>query len=234
MIKGIVSSFWRRALGFFLTGVFAVLPLVITAAVVVWVTDILERYVGPATTLGSQVKFLGGNYVSNQTLAYFFGWLIVLVALLALGVLIEFGARKLVKKWIDGLLEKIPLVGSIYSTARQLVNMMDKKGETDLKGMNVVFCVFSKANGNGVLALMPSPEVFRINGRDYHVVIIPTAPVPFGGGLLFMPVENVQPADMSVDGLMSIYVSMGVTTSQFIPEQCVNSNETNVANSPDK
>ena len=70
--------------------------------------------------------------------------------------------------------------------------------------------------GVGVLALMPSPERFCIDGHDYHVVIVPTAPVPFGGGLLFMPVESVKPAEMSVDGLMSIYVSMGVTTPQFM------------------
>jgi uncharacterized membrane protein len=66
---------------------------------------------------------------------------------------------------------------------------------------------------------MPSSERFRINGRDYHVVIIPTAPVPFGGGLLFMPIEMVRPSSMSVDGLMSIYVSMGLTTGQFLPAQ---------------
>jgi uncharacterized membrane protein len=83
--------------------------------------------------------------------------------------------------------------------------------------MSVVFCSFSAGGGPGVLALMPSPERFRIDGRDYHVVIIPTAPVPFGGGLLFMPVELVRPSSISVDGLMSIYVSMGVSSGEFLP-----------------
>jgi uncharacterized membrane protein len=46
----------------------------------------------------------------------------------------------------------------------------------------------------------------------------PNGPVPFGGALVFMPSESVQPADMSVDGLMSIYVSMGITTPQFLRE----------------
>jgi uncharacterized membrane protein len=80
-----------------------------------------------------------------------------------------------------------------------------------------VFCTFGKEGGVGLLALLVSPQRFRINGRDYQVVIVPTAPVPVGGGLLFVPAEAVVPADMSVDGLMSIYVSMGVTAGEFMP-----------------
>lgn len=65
---------------------------------------------------------------------------------------------------------------------------------------------------------MVSLEGFRLNGREYHIVIVPTAPVPIRGGLLFMPADMVQPADVSVEGLMSTYVSMGVTAPQFLPQ----------------
>jgi uncharacterized membrane protein len=85
-----------------------------------------------------------------------------------------------------------------------------------VKGMRVVFCYFGKETGAGFLALLVSPERYRINSRDYQIVIVPTAPVPVGGGLLFVPAEVVQPTDLSVEGLMSIYVSMGVTASQFL------------------
>ena len=43
-----------------------------------------------------------------------------------------------------------------------------------------------------------------------------TAPVPVGGALLFVPSDNLLPADLSVDALMSIYVSMGVTAPEFL------------------
>jgi uncharacterized membrane protein len=85
-----------------------------------------------------------------------------------------------------------------------------------MKGMQVVFCYFGKEAGAGLLALLVSPERYRINSRDYQIVIVPTAPVPIGGGLLFVPAEVVQPTDLSVEGLMSIYVSMGITASQFL------------------
>jgi len=47
-------------------------------------------------------------------------------------------------------------------------------------------------------------------------VIVPTAPVPFGGGLLFVPVEQVVPAGMSVDAMMSVYLSMGVSLPEHL------------------
>jgi uncharacterized membrane protein len=34
--------------------------------------------------------------------------------------------------------------------------------------------------------------------------------------LLFVPVEAVQSTNLTVEGLMSIYVSMGITAGQFL------------------
>ena len=67
--------------------------------------------------------------------------------------------------------------------------------------MKAVFCFFGEKRGMGVLALLVSPEQYSIEtGRNYHIVIVPTAPVPVGGGLLFVPVEMVEPTDLSVRG----------------------------------
>jgi uncharacterized membrane protein len=60
------------------------------------------------------------------------------------------------------------------------------------------------------------PKPITIGDRQYHVVLVPSAPVPVGGCLVYVPVEWVRPADFGVEALMSIYVSMGVTTPQTI------------------
>jgi len=96
--------------------------------------------------------------------------------------------------------------------------MMDKKDSADLKGMSVVFCIFGKESGAAFLALLATPEKFRVEDVDYHAIIIPSAPVPVGGSLIFVPVDSVRPANLSVDAFMSIYVSMGVTGPQFLPK----------------
>ncbi|MHC4175919.1 MAG: DUF502 domain-containing protein [Planctomycetota bacterium] len=160
---------------------------------------------------------LGLQFASNTTLAYVFGWILVLAVIFVLGVLVEMGAKRLIQGGIDGLASRVPFLGGLYGTARQLVGMMDKKESADLKGMSVVFCIFGKETGAAFLALLPTPERFRVDNVDYHAVIVPTAPVPLGGSLIFVPAKSVRPANLSVDAFMSIYVSMGVTGPQFLP-----------------
>jgi uncharacterized membrane protein len=197
--------------------VFAVLPLVITVAVVIWVAGMASTLLGPDALLGGLLQRLGFQFASNTTTAYIVGWIVVLGVIFLLGVLVEIGARRIIAGRIDALAKRVPVFGGLYGTARQLVGMMDRKESTDLKGMSVVFCIFGRETGAAFLALLPTPERFRVGKVDYHAVIIPSAPVPFGGSLIFVPAESVQPADLSVDAFMSIYVSMGVTGPQFLP-----------------
>jgi uncharacterized membrane protein len=56
-----------------------------------------------------------------------------------------------------------------------------------------------------------------VGGRRCLAVLVPTAPVPIGGGLLFVPEDWVSPADVGAEALTSIYVSMGVTAPQYLP-----------------
>ena len=207
---------FRRAVSCFLAGILTILPLVITVAVVIWVADFVRRLLGPKTLLGEAIRGLGLTLASDQTLAYVIGAGRVLAAVFVIGVAVESGARNLVRRVPDLLLQRIPIVGSVYGTSKQLVAMLDKKEGDGVKGMKVVFCFFGQDNNAGVLALLASPQRFLINGRQYQIVVIPTAPMPIGGGLLFVPVEMLRPADVSVEALMSIYVSMGMTAPQFL------------------
>lgn len=214
----VVSGVAKPVLRVFLAGVFAVLPLVITVAVVIWVVGVLGEILGPGTLIGGLLERLGGfKFSTNTTLAYVVGWLVVLGAIFVLGLLVQVGAKRLILGGVDRLANGVPLLGAVYGTAKQLVGMMEKKEDADLAGMSVVFCRFGKDPGTLFLALLPTPERFRIAGADYQAVIVPTAPVPVGGGLIFVPVEAIEPADLSIDALMSIYVSMGVTGPQFLP-----------------
>jgi uncharacterized membrane protein len=219
-METIAKRLWARLMTYFLTGVFAVLPLVITFAVVAWVAGFLHRFVGPTTPIGRWLGNLGvvvAPQSQDSWVSQLLGWAIVLVALTGLGfALVELGARKLLGKTVDSVVARIPLVGQIYGTSKQLVDMLDKTDREHLQGMAPVFCYFGSQRSAGALALLVSPQKYDINGREFQFVIIPTAPVPFGGGLLFIPADLIEPADMSVDGLMSIYISMGVTAPQFL------------------
>jgi uncharacterized membrane protein len=206
---------WRAA-QLFLTGVLTILPVAITVAIIAWVAGFVREFVGRDTPVGKFLRTFGLHFVSDDTLAYLIGVVLVLAVIFVIGVIAEFGARSLIQRLLDAVLKRIPIVGSVYGTSKQIVGMFDQRDAAAMKGMQVVFCYFGQGAGAGFLALLVSPERYRINSRDYQIIIVPTAPVPVGGGLLFVPAEVLQPTDLSVEGLMSIYVSMGITASQFL------------------
>jgi len=220
---------WQKLARCFVAGLLAILPLVLTIAIVSWVVTFLRDIFGPGTPVGRMLAGIGvrlftesriapgGEVVLKETLGgYALGIILVLLVLFALGVFVEFGAKRYFKALVDRLIRHIPIIGGLYGSLTQVVDLFDQNDQAEIKAMSVVYCSFAGGGGTGALALMPSPEKIMINDEAFHVVIIPTAPVPFGGALVFFPAEQVKPANMSVDNFISIYVSMGVTTPEFM------------------
>ena len=210
------SRIWQRFARYFLAGVFAVLPLVITVLAVTWVISFLTSLVGPNTLLGEFLSKIGLNFVNDPRVAYVLGWLGVLTGILVLGFFVESGMKGLYARVTEAVFKRVPLIDKVYDASKQLVDMLDTQGDDKLKGMSVAFCSFGEKGGAGVLALLPTRETIPISKRDYHIVLVPQSPVPIGGGLLFVPVESVEHVEMSVDVFMSIYVSMGVTVPKMM------------------
>lgn len=208
--SGKESGIWTRLVRYFVAGVFAVLPLVITVVAISWAIGFMAGLVGPETFLGGLLSKVGLNFATNPNVAYVLGWLGLGAVILFVGFLVESGMRGLIKRLTEAILRRVPLVGKVYDTSQQLVNMLDTGGDDKLQGMSVVYCTFGEPGGVGVLALLPTNEKIPINGNDFYIVLVPQSPVPIGGGLLFMPVDSVEHVEMSVDTAMSIYVSMGV------------------------
>ncbi len=95
---------------------------------------------------------------------------------------------------------QLPLVRAVYRTTDKFVNLMPSGDVENLKGMRVVYVRFgNSAVSPGTLALLPSMEVFQIADVSHWIVIIPTAPIPVGGAMLFVPAEAVFSTDMSID-----------------------------------
>jgi uncharacterized membrane protein len=210
-MKSTLTWTWRGITATFLAGLFAVLPLVITVAIVGWVVKFINDIVGPQSLVGRGLGSLGKHFAEDSIVAQLIGWAIVLGAIFLIGVLVRMKLQSTGGRWLDAVFQRIPLVGSVYGTAAQFVGMLNKQDKSDLAGMTVVMCQFGEAGGCGILCLMPSPEKYRFGERDYQAVYIPTSPVPMTGGLIFVPVEAITVLDMTVDKLMSIYLSMGVT-----------------------
>ena len=200
----------RPVVGTWLTGLLAVLPLALTLILVGWLVGIINRFLGPSSLFGRSFTIFGDAYLAHPMLAYLFGTLLVVVLVYLLGLVVQSRLKAPFKAMVDGTLRRIPLVGSVYNLADRFVSVIGDRQEADIAAMSPVWCFFG-GDGVAVLGLLPNPEAQSIDGRLYFTVLVPTAPIPVGGGLIFVPVDWVKPADFGIDTLTSVYLSMGIT-----------------------
>ena len=210
-----------RILRIFLAGVLALLPIAVTVFVTAWVASLIAGYAGPGSFVGRLIIGLGASVgldiSPSSTAAYLLGLAIILGAIFVLGLLVESGLRSFILNSLDWLIMRIPLISNIYDLSKRFVSLVDHGDQGDLKSMRPVWCFFGGEGGAAVLGLMPSPEPVVIGEHSYLGLLVPSAPVPFGGALIYVPSEWVKPAEGGVERLMNVYVSMGVTPPMSMP-----------------
>ncbi|GFO82218.1 MAG: hypothetical protein A49_18450 [Methyloceanibacter sp.] len=206
-----------RIVRVFLSGALALLPIMVTVIVTAWVGSLVATYAGPGSFLGNLITSLGLNIYGSSTVAYFIGLGIILGLIFVLGLLVESGLRNWISNSFDWFMMRIPLVSNVYDVSKRFVAIMDRNDDGDsLKSMSPVWCFFGGEGNAGVLALMPSHEPVEIGDKNYVPILVPSAPVPFGGALIYVPQDWVKPAEGGVERLMNVYVSMGVTPPKGI------------------
>lgn len=202
-----------------LTGTVAALPLAATAVLLVGSVQLLRDWVGPDSLVGQGLVRLGLGVSGSERLGYGLGLLLVLGGLMLLGLLIEAGLQRGLRLALQRLIERIPLVGSVHALFRRFVGLLAQRDAGGLATMQAVWCHFGGAERPGAVALglLSSAEPVEIQGRAHLAVLLPTAPVPIGGGLLYLPADWVRPAGIGLEALTSLYVSMGVTSAEHLP-----------------
>ncbi|MGD9501476.1 MAG: DUF502 domain-containing protein [Methyloceanibacter sp.] len=212
-----------RILRIFLAGVLALLPIAVTFFVVAWAASLVASYAGPGSFIGRLIAGLGNSLglaiEPTSGLAYLLGLAVIVGVIFVLGLLVESGLRSFIFNSLDWLIMRIPLISTVYDLSKRFVAIVDRGsgGEDSLKSMSPVWCFFGGEGSAAVLGLMPSPEPVTIGEHSYLGLLVPSAPVPFGGALIYVPSEWVKPAEGGVERLMNVYVSMGVTPPVSLP-----------------
>jgi len=147
--------------------------------------------------------------------------LAVLVVLLT-GVFARNIVGRRLLHWWEGLLGRIPVVRSIYSSVKQVSDtMLSPKGNAFRKVVLVEF----PQRGQWTLAFIvgePSGVVAEtLSAKDWVTVYVPTAPNPTSGYVVMMEPGRVRDVDVTVDEALKYHVSLGVVdpgTRTRVPE----------------
>lgn len=199
-----------------LTGVLTVIPLWITWLVFEFFLQQLSAIGRPwvrALAKATQ-KYLPS--VSEILVApWFESGLAILVTIIFLYLLGWLATRVIGKRAIsvfDALINRIPLVTTIYSSVKKLISAVQQKPD---KVQRVVLIPF------------PTPEmktvgfVTRIlkdkhSGEDLAAVYVPTTPNPTSGYLEIVPLNQVISTDWNIDEAMTFVISGGAVAPEDI------------------
>jgi uncharacterized membrane protein len=156
---------------------------------------ILPAAYRPEALFGFSIPFLGA----------FLAFVILLVTgLLATNLI----GRQLLVLW-EELLQRIPLVRSIYSSVKGLAESVFSQDSAFRKVVLVPYPhpgVWSM----GFLTTENLPEINARTGVPCACVFIPTTPNPTGGFIVMVPRAAVIDLDMNVDAAMKMIVTLGV------------------------
>jgi len=204
----------------FLTGLLAALPLLLTVFVTAWLLSLINQYLGPSSKFGRFLVSIGVGVGASELAPYLIGLVLIICLIYVLGLVVQSRLGGILAALVDRLVRRVPLISNVYDLSNRFVSILDSRDGDNLKNMSPAWCFFGGKPGAAVLALLPSTRPINLGGENYLGVLVPSAPVPFGGALIYVPAAWVEIAEGGVDELLSVYVSMGITApaSQPFPD----------------
>ena len=112
--------------------------------------------------------------------------------------------------WSESLLERIPLVRSIYNATKQVIQAVLS---TNSQAFRKVLLIEYPRKGMWTLAFqtgLVGSEIEHHTGEPMLCIFVPTTPNPTGGFLMMLPKSDVIELSMSVDNALKFIISLGV------------------------
>lgn len=154
-----------------------------------------EAWIDPA-----EPKWWGITMAVGLTFAllYLLGWL---------------GSNVVGRRFIDAiesLLERIPLVDTVYGAMKRMIQALSGVGKAE-KEQRVVLVEFPNENMKAI-AFMTNTFTDLNSGQKFATVYVPTTPNPTSGYMEIVPIDRITQTDWGMEEALSMILSGGATT----------------------
>lgn len=188
---------------YLLAGLVVWLPILATFVILRFIVDLLDQ----------TMALLPDAYQPEQLIGYHLpgiGVLLSLVLLIVTGIVAtNFLGQRLVS-WSEAILDKIPLVRSIYNATKQVIQAIFA---TNSQAFRNVLLVEYPRRGMWSLAFqtgISGRDIGRHTGSEMVSIFIPTTPNPTSGFLMMVPKADVIELSMTIDEALKFIISLGV------------------------
>jgi uncharacterized membrane protein len=201
---------------YFIAGLLVLLPIWVTLLIINFMVGLVDQSLSllphsyqPDNLLGMHIPGLGIIF----TIAFVF----------LTGMLVtNFIGNWVISVW-ESFLSRIPLVRSIYTAVKQVLNtVFSSSGESFRKVLLVEYPrkeMWSIAFQTGSGLVLPGSDATT---DELVTVFIPTTPNPTSGFLLLVPRRQVVELKMSIEQALKLVISLGVVMPPSLADQMVN------------
>ncbi len=193
----------KRLRRYIIAGILVWLPIGVTIFLVRILVGLLDR----------TLVLIPQKYQPEELIGFAIpglGILLTIIILLVTGVLAaNIVGRSMVRLW-ESMLERIPVVRSVYSAAKNFAEMVFSDSSQSFKK---VLLIEYPRKGLYSLAFQTSSALGEVQGRTGEDVIctfVPTTPNPTSGFIIIVPRKDVIELDMEVDEALKMIISLGV------------------------
>lgn len=208
-----IITFWHRLRNIFLTGLFALLPLVVTYYFLSFLLDSMTGFLLPYFDIIDKKLNLNAPLILKKIISFLFFILIIIIT--GLFTRNYFGKRIIVR--LEKFVEKIPLVKTTYNATKQIIaTFQSTKTDTFKK---VVLVEYPRKGVYSLGFVTNNRNILQDGNEDnYYSIFIVTTPNPTSGFLVIVPKSEVIVLDISVQSAFKYIMSAGV----LLPQEKVN------------
>ncbi|MGV6839040.1 MAG: DUF502 domain-containing protein [Planktomarina sp.] len=201
----------------FLTGLVIIAPIGLTAwliwSVIGWIDGFVLPLVPDAYQPDLFIQRLLGRDLEHLIDIRGIGVVVFLVFTVFVGWLGKGLIGRSLLRWAEGLVNRMPVVRSIYSGVKQIAETIFSQKDNNFekaclveyprRGMWAVGFISTKARGE------IAAKTYENDGPLVSV-FLPTTPNPTSGYMLFVPKSDVKELDMSVEDAAKLIISAGL------------------------
>jgi uncharacterized membrane protein len=195
----------RKILTLTMSGLVTILPLALTVYVIWWVVHTVESWLRRA--------LIALGIVSPEHYWPGLGLIVGFLLLLAVGALVNAYAGRIILKYWDDFLGRIPFVKTLYGGFRDVVSLLPSGSGEKRDLQRVVVASFGGVHAIGFVTREDVPMVLNEHGGHGWVTVYFPMSYAFGGYTLYVPRDRLKPLDISVEDAMRLAITAGLTAA---------------------
>jgi len=215
----VATSFGSDFRRFFSRGLAAILPTVLTIALIVWLIQAIYKYIGQYIGSGTRWLIAAIWKVETKTLTQtwsdyhldFVSFAIAIVLVYIVGRFVASFLGRTVWRSVESQLIRVPVIKQIYPSIKQVTDFLILN-ETEVKFSRVVAVEYPR-KGVYSLGLVTNPgmqSLRRISDADLLTVFIPSSPTPITGYTITVRRDEVIDLPLTIEEAFRFTVSGGV------------------------